>query len=178
MDREALRLERDGAVNHLLTLTEILVHKAIGNTKVASFGRLNVEVIWCNGRVLFARWSAGASCEEDFPWHIHDRVTETIGVLDGEIRVIYRSGEENIVHPGEQVVIAEGIEHRVVFEQGKVSGGWLVLVPPDKGILPYANDGCCALHGTSKCAGNVPACLALYRDEVSGHGRCGPCGVG
>lgn len=172
MDREALRVARSGAVQHLSTLTDIMVHRTVSTAKLASFGRLNVEVVWCNGRVLFARWNSGEEDNSEFPWHIHAGVSETIGVLEGAITVFYRTGEPVRVVSGGQVYIAEGIEHRVVFEQGG-SSGWLVLVPPDRGVLPYADDGCCALRTTPKCAGKIPECLAFYRDEVSGDGDDG-----
>lgn len=47
----------------------------------------------------------------DFVWHKHDETDEAFIVLDGEMRVDYRTGSET-VKKGEMIVVPKGIEHK------------------------------------------------------------------
>ena len=60
------------------------------------------------------------------PWHTHDDEDELFWVLEGELEVMTRETAV-MLHPGEFIVVAHGVEHRVV-PLGYVK---LVLFEPD-----------------------------------------------
>jgi mannose-6-phosphate isomerase-like protein (cupin superfamily) len=47
----------------------------------------------------------------EFTWHTHEETDELFFVLDGELIVQLRDGDDVVVHPQELYVVPRGVEH-------------------------------------------------------------------
>ncbi len=73
--------------------------------------------------------------EGDFVWHSHPETDETFFVVDGELRIDFRTGSVTI-GPGEMFVVPKGMEHKP-FAEGEVK---LLLIEP-RGVLNTGDAG-------------------------------------
>ncbi|MGE0152990.1 MAG: cupin domain-containing protein [Reyranellaceae bacterium] len=62
----------------------------------------------------------------EFVWHRHDTEDEMFFVIKGRLRMKFRDGEQ-IVNPGEFIIVPHGVEHLPVAE-GETE---IMLVEPD-----------------------------------------------
>ncbi len=62
----------------------------------------------------------------EFVWHHHDTEDEMFFVVKGRLRMKFRNGEQ-IVNPGEFIIVPHGVEHLPVAE-GETE---IMLVEPD-----------------------------------------------
>ena len=62
----------------------------------------------------------------EFVWHRHDVEDELFLVVDGRLRMRFRDGDE-LVGPGEFIIVPHGVEHCPVTETDEVQ---LILLEP------------------------------------------------
>lgn len=52
----------------------------------------------------------------EFVWHAHAETDEAFFVMEGELRIQFRDGDDVVLRAGEMFVVPRGVEHRPVAE--------------------------------------------------------------
>jgi mannose-6-phosphate isomerase-like protein (cupin superfamily) len=170
MTIEQARAGRRQEVGRLMLLTNLRQRK-LNDTGHVSMGGVRIDVVSCDGKMLMARWWFDGKGVPEFPQHIHPGIYETVGLVSGYARFEFGDGAvRELVNHGDSVTVPPGMPHRVFWQEGEPSEGWLVVVPPDDGLIPRDEFGSCMLGGTMKCAGGDDCVLRIFTGDIHGPG--------